>query len=87
MGASIEPSKSVRPDCPYCHSPLEPGVLGAANFTMLGDARWFSGHASEWTVGLPLGLGGGETVATGGAGSVMIPGHRCRRCRVMFLRY
>ena len=78
---------SSPPECPYCRSPIQPGYLGVATYQALGTARWFDPGTDPLMVGLPLGVGGGEVITSGGLGGVVVYGYRCTNCRTIILRY
>lgn len=63
--------------CPYCHTPMEKGAVGAESLT--GGAKW---HKSRSTLAL-----GGESVGdyTSG-GMVWFDGYRCRNCGKLILQ-
>ena len=64
-------------ECPYCHTPMEEGTVGAESVT--GGAKW---HTSRSMLAV-----GGEPVGDYSAGGmVWLDGYRCRSCGRLILR-
>jgi len=64
--------------CPQCEESMDLGTLGF--FTLAGGARWFKERS--WLM-----LNGDPIIKNPLGGDTWLDGFRCRRCRLLLIRY